>query len=255
VSVDDRFLGLFFEEATELLQTLETGLMDLEARQGDLDYVGRIFRAAHTLKGAAGMVGLRPIAEFTHSVEAVLDRFRSGSLPVTPEAITLLLRARDHLGASLEAAAEGREQPSAPAGLAEALTHLAAGRAPRPAVPAPPTMAARAPAPASQALPAASTVTIGVPEYLDVSAAEEVRKEYLAAVGHGCDEVKIDLRGTKDLDVQGLALLAALPRHAARQGRPRMRIAGASPEMETVLGVTGLAGSYGLTPGPTSEGA
>ena len=95
-SVNDRFLSLFFEEAHELLQALEAGLMDLELRQGDREHLDRTFRAAHTLKGAAGMVGLRPIAEFTHKVEAVLDDIRSGRMAVTRGAITILLRAKDH---------------------------------------------------------------------------------------------------------------------------------------------------------------
>lgn len=127
--VNDRFLGLFLDEARELLQALEAGLMDLEARRGDREHLDRTFRAAHTLKGAAGMVGLRAIAEFTHAVEAVLDKIRSGSLEVTPGAITLLLRSRDHLGAAIEAVAGGGEPPAPPAGLAEALADLASGRA------------------------------------------------------------------------------------------------------------------------------
>src|SRR5262249_10573972 len=77
------FLSLFLEEARELLQALESGLMDLESRQGDRAHLDRTFRAAHTLKGGAGMVGLPTIAEFTHGVEAVLDAIRSGQLAVT----------------------------------------------------------------------------------------------------------------------------------------------------------------------------
>src|SRR4051794_13537906 len=150
---------MFFEEARELLQALEAGLMDLEARQGDREHLDSTFRAAHTLKGSAGMVGLRPIAEFTHKVEAVLDDIRSGRLAVTPGAITVLLRAKDHLGAALVEAGEGRTT-EAPADLVEALVGLKEGRpAPAPgpvpetrdagSIPASdpdPTLAAQAPA-------------------------------------------------------------------------------------------------------------
>src|SRR4051812_40759640 len=126
MAVNERFLGLFFEEARELLQALEAGLMDLEERQGDREHLDRTFRAAHTLKGAAGMVGLRPIAEFTHKVEAVLDDIRGGRLPVTRGAITLLLRAKDHLNTALDAAIEGRTL-EAPEALAEALGRVKLG--------------------------------------------------------------------------------------------------------------------------------
>ncbi len=57
-SADDRFREMFYEEARELLIGLEEGLMDLERRQGDRAHLDKTFRAAHSLKGAAAMVGL-----------------------------------------------------------------------------------------------------------------------------------------------------------------------------------------------------
>ena len=71
---DDRFREMFYEEARELLISLEEGLMDLERRQSDRAHLDKTFRAAHSLKGAAAMVGLGAIAEFTHGIEAVLER-------------------------------------------------------------------------------------------------------------------------------------------------------------------------------------
>ena len=56
----------------------------------------------------------------------------------------------------------------------------------------------------------------------------------------------MDFHATKDLDVQGLALLAAIPSHLAGYGRQSLRLAGVSPEMATVLRVTGLAESFGV---------
>lgn len=105
MSVNDRFLTMFFEEARELLQTLESGLMDLEARQGERAHLDKTFRAAHSLKGAAGMVGLKAIGDFTHGVEALLDKIRAGELAVSSDLIGLLLAARDQLAGSVEAAA------------------------------------------------------------------------------------------------------------------------------------------------------
>src|SRR5262249_47647416 len=103
---------MFFEEARELLQALESGLMDLEKRRDDRAHLDRTFRAAHTLKGAAGMVGLSALSKFTHGVEAVLDRIRSGTLDVTPETITALLAGKDYLAGAVEDVAAGR--PIAP---------------------------------------------------------------------------------------------------------------------------------------------
>ena len=58
MSSEDRFREMFYEEARELLISLEEGLMDLERRQSDRAHLDRTFRAAHSLKGAAAMVGL-----------------------------------------------------------------------------------------------------------------------------------------------------------------------------------------------------
>jgi len=99
---DDRFRQMFYEEARELLIGLEEGLVELERRQGDRAHLDRTFRAAHSIKGAAAMVGLAALAGFTHGIEAVLDRIRSGSLTVDSEIITTLLEAKDHLAAMVE---------------------------------------------------------------------------------------------------------------------------------------------------------
>ena len=113
-SADDRFREMFYEEARELLIGLEEGLMDLERRQSDRAHLDKTFRAAHSLKGAAAMVGLGAIAEFTHGIEAVLERIRAGSLAVDSDIITTLLEARDHLAAMVEA--EAARSPIPPSG-------------------------------------------------------------------------------------------------------------------------------------------
>src|SRR5581483_11570012 len=95
----------------ELLIGLEEGLMDLERRQGDRAHLDKTFRAAHTIKGASGMAGLASIAEFTHHIETVLDRIRSGTLKVDSDIITTLLEARDHLAAMVEGEAANSPIP------------------------------------------------------------------------------------------------------------------------------------------------
>jgi two-component system, chemotaxis family, sensor kinase CheA len=124
----DRFLNMFFEEARELLQALEAGLMDMEARQDDRAHLDRTFRAAHTLKGAAGMVGLSAIAGFTHDVEAILDRIRGGQLAPRAEIISTLLKAKDYLNAAIEAQALG-DSTTDPPDLVAKLRAIASGAA------------------------------------------------------------------------------------------------------------------------------
>ena len=128
-SSDDRFREMFYEEARELLIGLEEGLMDLERRQSDRAHLDKTFRAAHSLKGAAAMVGLASIAEFTHGIEAVLERVRAGLLSVDSDIITTLLEARDHLAAMVEA--EAAKSPIPPSGeLTQRLNSLLRGPSP-----------------------------------------------------------------------------------------------------------------------------
>ena len=126
---DDRFREMFFEEARELLIGLEEGLMDLERRQSDRAHLDKTFRAAHSLKGAAAMVGLGAIAEFTHHIEAVLEKIRAGLLAVDSDIITTLLEARDHLAAMVEAEA-ARSPIPASGELTQRLVSLLRGPSP-----------------------------------------------------------------------------------------------------------------------------
>ncbi|WP_220369775.1 Hpt domain-containing protein, partial [Paludisphaera rhizosphaerae] len=144
-SADDRFREMFYEEARELLISLEEGLMELERRQGDRAHLDKTFRAAHSLKGAAAMVGLGTIAEFTHGIEAVLDKIRTGGLVVDSDIITTLLESRDHLAAMVEGEAANSPIPGSghlSQRLAALLFSSGGGGAPPP--PPPP---ARAPPP------------------------------------------------------------------------------------------------------------
>jgi two-component system chemotaxis sensor kinase CheA len=103
----DRFRLMFFEEASELLVSLKDGLARLERQQQDRATCDATYRAIHSLKGAANMVGMSGIAEFAHCIESVVARVRAGSLLVDPRAATTLFAARDHLEAMVAAEAAG----------------------------------------------------------------------------------------------------------------------------------------------------
>jgi two-component system chemotaxis sensor kinase CheA len=103
----DPSIGLYVEETRELLIELERGLLELETNPGDADRLDACFRAMHTIKGGGAMFGFDEISRFTHDVETVLDRVRTGELPVTRELLTLTLEAKDHILALLEAPRDG----------------------------------------------------------------------------------------------------------------------------------------------------
>ena len=99
-----RFQESFFAESAEHVETMESGLLELEQRPTDLDLLNRIFRAAHSIKGNAGMFNFTDIAGLTHKMENMLDQLRNEKMAVTPEVIDILLRALDGLKGLLEVA-------------------------------------------------------------------------------------------------------------------------------------------------------
>ncbi|UZS73510.1 chemotaxis protein CheA [Pseudomonas syringae] len=111
----DQAQQTFIVEARELLQAMEESLLQLESEPGDQDAIGAVFRAAHTIKGSAGLFGLTPIVSFTHIVEDVLDRLREGSVSVDAELIAVLLKSGDHMLELIDVVASRGQQMQQPA--------------------------------------------------------------------------------------------------------------------------------------------
>lgn len=100
---------VFFEEARDMLHLFEQALLDMEMRPGDAEAVNSAFRAAHTIKGAAGMFGFDVVVAFTHELEGLLDDMRAGEAVCDEGAMAVLLRGRDQLGVLIDLV--GRDVP------------------------------------------------------------------------------------------------------------------------------------------------
>jgi len=87
----------FLQEARELLTQMENALLDIEGNGANDDSINALFRAAHTIKGSAGLFGMDTVVAFTHAMESVLDEVRGGKLTITEELFSLLLASSDHL--------------------------------------------------------------------------------------------------------------------------------------------------------------
>lgn len=122
---------VLLEEARDLLATYELTLLEVEARGLDGERINAIFRAAHTLKGSSGMFNLQLVVSFTHLLENLLVRVRSGEQPMDGALISLLLRCGDYLGRLFDKVAEGLDDedpdPALRAELCAALEHYLGG--------------------------------------------------------------------------------------------------------------------------------
>jgi two-component system chemotaxis sensor kinase CheA len=91
------FRTIFFEEAQEHLANVESILLRLDVDAPAPDDLNGIFRAVHSIKGSAAMLGCAEIAALTHLQENLLDLLRKGERPIHADDIEAMLKAGDTL--------------------------------------------------------------------------------------------------------------------------------------------------------------
>ena len=107
--IPDEYLQTFVVECRELLEQMEEALLIVEQAADDAEIINAIFRAAHTIKGSAGMFGIEPIVVFTHAAESVLDQVRSGDIAMCSVLAALFIEVHDHLSILINHIAEGTQ--------------------------------------------------------------------------------------------------------------------------------------------------
>lgn len=130
--------AIFAQEAADLLARLSSRALELE--RGEEETVRELFRAAHTLKGSATLVGLPAVVEVTHALEDLLSAVRDGSVPAGDPVVDATLDTVDALRRALPGLLAGDPAAVLDPALAVHLRALAAGAPPSAA--APPTAAA-----------------------------------------------------------------------------------------------------------------
>jgi two-component system chemotaxis sensor kinase CheA len=184
----DDLLAEFLTETNESLAELDVALLKLERTPDDRETLSQIFRLVHTIKGTCGFLGLPRLERVAHAGESVLGRVRDGVLAVTPDIVSLILRALDRIKAIVTGlSATGAEPPGDDAPLIAALNEAAEGRfehreapsapapAPEPPIvpavaqarePAPPRPPEEAPPPSAEPVAQTIRVTVDVLEDL-----------------------------------------------------------------------------------------
>src|SRR6202171_1930588 len=98
--VPDEILEFFQPEAEEHLQIVSDCLLSLEGNNNP-EEVNRLFRAIHTVKGAAAQVGLRRLGAIAHRIEDLIGMLRDGEIQPSPAVIDLCLESVDVLKKTL----------------------------------------------------------------------------------------------------------------------------------------------------------
>jgi two-component system chemotaxis sensor kinase CheA len=101
---DDQILADFVTESRDHLAGIENQLLAIESSgaQPDSDLVNTVFRAVHSIKGAAGFLGLTAIGHLSHGLESVLNLVRNGQWAPDAGGIDVLLRGADKLRGMIE---------------------------------------------------------------------------------------------------------------------------------------------------------
>lgn len=105
-------LVTFITESRDLLQVMEQELLECEHHGVQSDSIATLFRAAHTIKGSAGLFGFDALVAFAHEMESLLHHVREGIIPLNRQRIEVLLAATDHLTTLVNLAATGVEIPA-----------------------------------------------------------------------------------------------------------------------------------------------
>ncbi len=125
--MDDEILQDFLIEAQEILENLDSQLIELEGTPEDRALLNAIFRGFHTIKGGAGFLSLEPLVAVAHKAEDVFDLLRNGKRTLDAATMDVFLQVLDTLRGMFDALRAAQLPAPADAALLAALRSLAAG--------------------------------------------------------------------------------------------------------------------------------
>ena len=133
----DDLLQDFLIETNESLDVVGVELVRFEQEPNNAEILGNVFRLVHTIKGTCGFLGLPRLEALAHAAETLMSKFRDG-MPVTGEAVTLVLSSIDRIKDILAALeAHQREPDGADTDLIDQLERMVRQSSAKAATPAP----------------------------------------------------------------------------------------------------------------------
>jgi len=127
----DESLKEFVVEAEEIIEGLNQNLLAMEATEDKTavrpDVLNAIFRAAHTLKGMSGMVGLKKVSDVSHSLEDMLDSLRMGKLNVSQSVMDTLFKGMELIRGLIASVNSGRGEATDVAPMIQQIQQVMSG--------------------------------------------------------------------------------------------------------------------------------
>ncbi len=106
----DDLLREFLTETSESLDVVDVELVRFEQDPNNAGILDNIFRLVHTIKGTCGFLGLPRLEALAHAAETLMGKFRDG-MPVTGDAVTLILSTIDRLKQVLADLEQNEQEP------------------------------------------------------------------------------------------------------------------------------------------------
>ncbi len=237
---DPVMLELFRAEMETHLPALSQGLLTVEkGRAGEKDFEA-MMRAAHSIKGAARIVGIEAAVRVAHGMEDCFAAAQRQGLVLGSEAVDVLLQGVDALQRICGAQPEAQVTQESLESLLEQIAAVREGRLARAGgQPAAPVTSAHRGELAAPAAESARRLTL--PGALDDEAAESLRMELVGSFDQGASHVCLDFRHVRQVSAAALSLLASLARESAHQESVwAIEATGVSAPVAALLRTTGL---------------
>lgn len=98
----DEIWALYADDGVQSLDVVEDSLVRLNTASADADTIAALFRAVHTFKGNARVLGLAVIESRAHKAEDLIGLVRDEGVALDAEMLAMLLEAADALRCMLE---------------------------------------------------------------------------------------------------------------------------------------------------------
>jgi anti-anti-sigma factor len=239
-NIDIAMLEMFRSEVETHMAVLNDGLLALEKDPSQGDRFEALMRAAHSIKGAAKIVGLSAAVAVAHAIEDSFVALRTGRVGMTSELVDVLLAGVDLLGRATEVDDSGRAAMDADdPRVAKFSLRIAEAMGGTAEVVPEAQAVASAPA-AGRAIEPAEFRPEG---RLDAAWTLAHRAEVASLVRSSVSAVRFDLSDVAFIDAAGLSFLALAAQTPDGRGATRkIRLQGVSPTLERLLHATGLRG-------------
>ncbi len=236
---DPAMLELFRAEMDTHVPVLSQGLLDLEKGDADKKFLEGMMRAAHSIKGAARIVGIEAAVRVAHAMEDCFSAAQDQQIAITSGGVDVLLQGVDALQRICSPQPESEVGEASLQSLLEELKEVREGRSPIRRAPEPTILDVAVPAAGPEA------GCISLPAVIDSSAAETLRRALCDWLRGNVGRIRVDFSQVQCVSAAALSLFASFTREVSRMDpAPSVEAEGVPAEVSILLRATAMDTSF-----------